>query len=63
MNENDNDDEEEIKLNRYLKIENQLKSKKNEFSLIELLIENELLVSNENLNNINHYYNLLINNK
>ena len=46
-----------------MKIENQLKSKKNEFSLIELSIENESLISNENLNNINYHHNLLINNK
>ena len=46
-----------------MKIENQLKLKKDEFSSIESLIENKLLISNENLNDINHYHNLLMNNE
>ena len=39
------------------------KSEENEFLLIEISIENELLISNINHNNINHYHDLLMNNK
>ena len=57
--ENDNNDENE----KELMIENQLKLKKDEFLLINSSIKNELMISNINQDNINHYYNLLINNK
>ena len=39
-----------------------LDSKEDEFSLIKILNENELLISNEKYNNIN-YHDFLMNNK
>ena len=39
-----------------------LESEENKFLLIEISIENKLLISNMNYNDINYYYNLLINN-
>ena len=56
----ENDDNEKIELK--LRFENQLKSEKDESSSIDSLIENELMISNMNQNDINHH-NLLINNK
>ena len=57
--ENNNNKKNEKKLN----IENQLKSKKDKSSSIDSLIKNESMISNMNQNDINDYYNLLMNNE
>ena len=54
----ENDDNKKNKMN--LRIENQLLSKKDKFSSIKSSIENE---SSMKLNDINHHYNLLMNNE
>ena len=48
--------EKELWIRLYLKLE------ENEFSLIEILNKNKLLISNMNYNDINYYNNLLMNN-
>ena len=55
----ENDDNE--KNEKELMIENQLKLKKDEFSLINSSIENESMVSNVNQDGINDHHDLLMN--
>ena len=55
-----NDDNKKIEIK--LRLGNQLKSEKDEFSSIELSIKNKLII-NANYNDINHYHDLLMNNE